>query len=203
MKHLWLIRNEMNVWVTFSFRAKVRKRYKGDITQAKWYQKHEKMGIHSLFRQHTHLIHPYDSPCQCSSRKDTGASCLSHTNLETLARAQADMAEHVSYMYTHSHTRETPWSDMACRTHPCCMFLPEHTQQCRIPLLCKPCDWPKVSPKGPLTSYLVSQLQTWHRAQSCHHPLCRLLGKPSSLMVMVKACRMGKVFKLVLGGDEL
>lgn len=90
----------------------------------------------------------------------------------------------------------------ACRTYPCCMFLPEHTQ-CGIPLLCKPCDWPKVSPKGPLTSYLVSQLQTWHRAQSCHHPLCRLLGKPNSSMVMVKACRMGKVFKVVLGGDEL
>lgn len=73
--------------------------------------KHETMGIHSLFRQHTHLIHVYGSPCQCLSRKDTGASCLSQVSHETIVRAEADMTE---YQVTHT-CRQAPWSDTACR----------------------------------------------------------------------------------------
>lgn len=136
--------------------------------------KHETMGMNSLFRQHTHLIHVYSSPCQCLSRKDTGASCLTHISQETIVRAEVDMTE---YQVTHTHADRHHGQTQHAGTYPYCTFLSEVTQQRRIPVLCTLID-PSKSPEGIPTSNPVSQhkpgikLRVRSIFKNSHLPFC-------------------------------
>lgn len=103
------MRNELKFLLSFPFGQRLEMMQRlHQLHLKKVLSKHETMGMNSLFRQHTHLIHVYSSPCQCLSRKDTGASCLTHISQETIVRAEVDMTGH-------THTcRQAPWTDTAC-----------------------------------------------------------------------------------------
>lgn len=125
------------------------------------------MGTHSLFRQHTHLTHLYDSPCQRSSGKDTGASCLSHISHEKIIRAEADMTE---YLVVHIQKDRHFGQTKCAGTYPYCMCLSEHSQQCWIPPCANCLTDQSEAPKSVLTSSPVSQHQTRHQAQTWKYP---------------------------------
>lgn len=92
------MRNELKFLLSFPFGQRLEMMQRlHQVHLKKVLSKHEIMGMNSLFRQHTHLIHVYSSPCQYLSGKDTGAS---HISQETIVRVEVDMTE---YQVTHTH----------------------------------------------------------------------------------------------------
>lgn len=89
-----------------------------------------------------------------------------------------------THIYTHTdrHLGQT----RHVKSYLYCMFLPEHTQQCWIPLPCKPFDWPKWA-QSALTSNPVSPkpgitLTAENVFKNSRHPLCRqIVGKTMQL----------------------
>lgn len=166
------MRNELKFLLSFPFGQRLEMMQRlHQLHLKKVLSKHEIMGMNSLFRQHTHLIHVYSSPCQYLSGKDTGAS---HISQETIVRVEVDMTE---YQVTHTHADRHLGQTQHAGTYPYCTFLSELTQQCWIPVLCKLID-PSKSPEGIPTSNPVSQhkpgikLRVISIFKNSHLPFC-------------------------------